>query len=58
MWMDLLLTIIAVAPLLPVTRTHLRSAQAPRIKSPNDPPIPVLALQALPTGPPRQGLEL
>ena len=54
MWMDLLLTIIAVAPLLPVTRTHLRSAEASRINPPEDSLIPVLALQASPTGPPRQ----
>jgi hypothetical protein len=58
MWMDLLLTIIAVAPLLPVTRTHLRSAEAPRNNPPEVTSIPMLALQASPTGPPRQGLEL
>lgn len=54
MWMDLLLTIIAVAPLLPVTRTHLRSAEAPRINTAGGSPTPAFALQASPTGPPRQ----
>ena len=54
MWMDLLLTLVAVAPLFTVKQTHLRSAEAARIKSPEDASIPVFALQAGTTGPPRQ----
>jgi hypothetical protein len=53
-WMDLLFTLVAVAPLFPVTHTHLRSAESPVLKSPDDPPIPLLRLQAAPAAQPRQ----
>ena len=54
MWMDLLLAVFAVAPLLPVTHKQVRSGASSGIKMPEDTSILLVALQASPTGLPRQ----
>ena len=54
MWMDLLLALLAVTPFLLVTPTHLRSSESSGIEMPREASIPLLDLQASPTGPPRQ----